>query len=93
MTDRDRLNPPSPGLDVPPPDSITQEMRTRAWSRAVRDGETAVWPMLAIAIAIIVVFVILVNTIGDTPNTQVGENAGRPAVTTQPPVTSPPVPQ
>jgi len=49
MTDRDRLNPPSPGLDVPPPDSITQEMRTRAWSRAVRDGETAVWPMLAIA--------------------------------------------
>ena len=94
MTDRDRLNPPSPGLDVPPPDSISQEMRTHAWRRIVRDGETAVWPGLAvIAVAIIFVFVMLVSTIGPTPNTQVGQNAERPAITTQPPTTSPPVPQ
>ena len=93
MIDRDRLNPPSSGLDVPPPNGVTEEMRTRAWQRALHDEDTVLWPMLGIAVALIIVFLFIVNMFGDTPTTQVGENVRRPAVTTQPPVTSPPVPQ
>ena len=93
MVDRDRLHAPAPGLDVPPPDSVTNDLRTREWRRAVRDGEGAVWPMLAIAAVIILAFVFIVSMAGETPNTQVGQNAERPAVTTQPPANTPPVPQ
>ena len=67
MIDRDRLNPPSSGLDVPPPNGVTEEMRTRAWQRALHDEDTVLWPMLGIAVAIIVVFLFIVNMFGDTP--------------------------
>ena len=82
MNDRDRI----------PPGRITDDLRTRAWRRTARRGQGAALPLLAIAATIVIIFIIVVN-MGDRPNTQMGQNAGRPSVTTQPPATSPPVPQ
>jgi hypothetical protein len=85
MDDRDRL-------DVPPRDTVTEDLRAKAWRRDVEDRANSVWPMVAVAAFLLAGLLFIANTFGPS-NTQVGQNVERPAISTSPPVTSPPTPQ
>ena len=78
--------------DRPPRNPAREDLRNRAWREGLQDRASVIGPMIALGVALMLGLIMIAN-MGDAPNTQVGQNVGRPAVTTQPPVTSPPTPR
>ena len=78
--------------DRPPRNPAREDLRNRAWREGLQDRASVIGPMIALAVALMLGLIMIAN-MGDEPNTQVGQSEGRPAISTQPPVTSPPTPR
>ena len=64
----------------------------RPETREVGDRDRSYWPFIVLGL-LLLAGIFFFSSKSDTPNTQVGQNADRPAVSVQPPAKSPSVPQ
>ena len=89
----DHLNSPRRYPPVNDPivnEPLVTDTRPRLDDDLERDG--SLWPFLALA-ALLLAGLLFIGNLADKPSTQIGLNTERPAITTQPPTPSPPVPQ
>jgi hypothetical protein len=61
--------------------------------RDMADRGNFKWSMIALIAVLVAGLLFIANMRNNSSNTQVGRNVERPAINTQPPVTSPPTPR